>query len=160
MIRKHISAVFFLCLATWSGFAAAENNVGDTAHFQRIYDHALIADAAYLDKSRIEKVLADQGYDLTAHEQLPGYAVSYVLATNHDKKQQLLAVRGTSNIENALVDIAFMLLPNEPTGIKLHQGFSKSADFPANLSSEKSSSAASSPAIASLLTLKPRPMPC
>lgn len=129
LFRNHISVVLFLCLAAWYGSAAAGNEVGDTAHFQRIYKHALIADAAYYDKSRIEKVLAAQGYDLTAHEQLPGYAVSYVLATNHDTKQQLLAVRGTSNIENALVDIAFMLLPNEPTGVKLHQGFSKSADF-------------------------------
>ena len=129
MIRKYILTCSFLCLAAWSGVAAAANSVGDAAHFQRIYNHALIADAAYYDKSRIEKVLAAQGYVLTAHEQLPGYAVSYVLATNHDTKQQLLAVRGTSNVENALVDIAFMLLPNEPTGIKLHQGFSKSADF-------------------------------
>lgn len=129
MTQKYILTWLFLCLFAWSGFAAAANTVGDAAHFQRIYSYGLIADAAYYDKSRIEKVLAAQGYVLTAHEQLPGYAVSYVLATNHDTKQQLLAVRGTSNVENALVDIAFMLLPNEPTGIKLHQGFSKSADF-------------------------------
>jgi predicted lipase len=127
--RKYKITWLFFCLAAWTGFAAAATTVGDAAYFKRLLNHALIADAVYYEKSRIEKVLADQGYELTAQEQLPGYAVSYVLATNHDTKQQLLAVRGTSNIENALVDIAFVLLPNEPTGIKLHQGFSKSADF-------------------------------
>jgi hypothetical protein len=116
-------------LATWCGIAAGDNTVGDPAHFRIIQNHALIADAAYSDKTKIEKALAAQGYTLTAHEQLPGYAVTYVLATNDDTKRQLLAVRGTSNIENALVDVAFVLLPNETTGIKLHQGFAKSADF-------------------------------
>ncbi|MBT8128042.1 MAG: lipase family protein [Gammaproteobacteria bacterium] len=129
MIRRQFLSGLMLCLSVWSGFGAAANTFGDAAHFQRLLDYALIADAAYYDKSKIEKALAAQGYVLTASEQLPGYAVSYALATNHTTKQQLLAVRGTSNIENALVDIAFVLLPNEPTGIKLHQGFSKSADF-------------------------------
>ena len=127
--RKHTLAALMLCLAVWTGLAAAADAVEDAAYFRHLLNHALIAEAAYYKKPRIEKALADQGYQLTAHEQLPGYAVSYVLATNHDTEQQLLAVRGTSNIENALVDIAFVLLSNEPTGIKLHQGFSKSADF-------------------------------
>ncbi len=118
-----------LVLATWCGIAVGANTIGDPAYFRLIHNHALIADAAYYDKAAIEKALAAQGYTVTAQEQLPGYAVTYVLATNDDTKRQLLAVRGTSNIENALVDVAFVLLPNEPTGIKLHQGFAKSADF-------------------------------
>ena len=116
-------------LVAWLSFPAYANTADEPARFQTLYDYALIADAAYYDKARIEKALTTQGYTLTAHEQLPGYAVSYILATNDETRQQLLAVRGTSNIENAMVDVAFVLLPNKPTGIKLHQGFSKSADF-------------------------------
>jgi hypothetical protein len=120
--------LFFL-LAAMSSFAAIADTGDDTDRFKTLHNYALIADAAYSDKASIEKVLSAQGYTLTAYEQLPGYAVSYVLATNDEVKQQLLAVRGTSNVENAMVDVAFMLLPNKPTGIKLHQGFAKSADF-------------------------------
>ena len=94
-----------------------------------LHQYALIADSAYHDKTGIEKVLAAQGYTLTAHGQLPGYAVSYFLATSDAEKQQIISVRGTSNVENAMVDVAFQLLPNKHTGIKLHQGFAQSADY-------------------------------
>ena len=121
-------SLFFLLAAT-SSFAAITDTGDHTDRFKTLHSYALIADAAYYDKASIAKTLSAQGYTLTVYEQLPGYAVSYILATNDDAKQQLLAVRGTSNVENAMVDVAFMLLPNEPTGIKLHQGFAKSADF-------------------------------
>jgi len=101
----------------------------DTDRFKMLYQYALIADSAYHDKKGIEKVLAAQGYTLTAHGQLPGYEVSYFLATNDAEKQQIISVRGTSNVENALVDVAIQLLPNKHTGIKLHQGFAQSADY-------------------------------
>ena len=60
---------------------------------------------------------------------MPGYAVSYFLATDDVNKQQSLSVRGTSNVENAMVDVAFQLLPNKHTGINLHQGCAQSADY-------------------------------
>jgi len=105
------------------------NTGNDPERFKTIHNYALVADASYYGKDEVDKVLATQGYTLTASGELPGYGVSYFLATNDDLKQQLLAVRGTSNIENALVDVAFVLLPNKPTGIKLHQGFAQSADY-------------------------------
>jgi hypothetical protein len=127
--QKLFYRILILFLAALSSFSAIADTGDDPARFRILHNYALIADAAYHDKARIEKTLATQGYTLTAYEQLPGYAVSYILATNDDEQQQLLAVRGTSNVENAMVDVAFMLLPNKPTGIKLHQGFAKSADF-------------------------------
>ena len=108
--------------------AVAETD-NDPDRFKMLHQYALIADSAYQDKTSIEKVLAAQGYTLTDHGQLPGYAVSYFLATNDAEKQQIISVRGTSNIENAMVDVAFQLLPNKHTGIKLHQGFAQSADY-------------------------------
>ncbi len=104
-------------------------DTSDSERFKIIHDYALIADAAYYGEEQVKKVLAAQGYTLTDHGELPGYAVSYYLATNDAAKQQLLAVRGTSNEENALVDVAFNLLPNKHTGIKIHQGFANSADY-------------------------------
>jgi len=77
--------------------AVAETD-NDPDRFKMLHQYALIADSAYQDKTSIEKVLAAQGYTLTDHGQLPGYAVSYFLATNDAEKQQIISVRGTSNI--------------------------------------------------------------
>jgi len=97
--------------------------------FKNLYRYALFANAAYLSKSEIEKTLSSSGYKLTKYGMLPGYGVGYYLATNDKLKQQIIAIRGTSNIENAMVDVAFNLLPNKHTGIKLHQGFALAADL-------------------------------
>lgn len=101
----------------------------DTARFKMLLDYAMVANAAYLGSDEINKGLVNTGYVLTRHDQLPGYNLSYFLLTNTSIKQQIVAVRGTSNAENAMVDLAIKLLPNEHTGIKLHQGFAQSADF-------------------------------
>ena len=106
--------------------AAAET---DTGRFKTLYDYALIADAAYGDPDAVEALLAARGYALSARGELPGYGVRFFLATNASTQEQILAVRGTSNLENAMVDVAFQLLPNEHTGIRLHQGFALSADY-------------------------------
>ena len=128
---KHKATLFILLLL--AAFALPRTLIAaagsDAERFKTFHDYALIADAAYTGHDAVAKVLAEQGYELTAHGQLPGYGVSYFLATNASAREQILAVRGTSNIENAMVDVAFQLLPNEHTGIRLHQGFALSADF-------------------------------
>ena len=117
-------------LASTPVLAGLNDNMGkDSERFKQLYEYALIANAAYQGVDEIKKALTASGYTLTNHGELPGYGVSYYLATNDTLKQQLLAVRGTSNVENAMVDVAFKLLPNDHTGIKLHQGFAQSADF-------------------------------
>ncbi len=108
--------------------AVNDDTSKDPARFKTLYEYALIANAAYQSKHEIEKILSARGYTLTAYRQMPGYEVSYFLATNDTLKQQILSVRGTSNIENALVDVAIKLLLNEHTGNKLHHGFATSAD--------------------------------
>ncbi len=88
---------------------------------------AHLADATYRSKSDIEKVLASQGYSLKQYKQLDGYSVAYALATNDQTRQHIIAVRGTSNAENAIVDAAFVLVSDPLTGIDIHQGFLLSA---------------------------------
>jgi triacylglycerol lipase len=106
---------------------AATDTGNVPSRFQMLHDYALLANAAYLDKDAINKAIDDQGYSLTASGQASGYEVSYFIATNDTEKSQVIVVRGTANTENALVDIAFQLLPDKATGIDLHQGFAKSA---------------------------------
>jgi len=95
--------------------------------FQVLLDYAMISDAAYKDILSIKKTLQTQGYTLDEYNRLPGFGVSYLLASNDETKEQMIAVRGTSNIENTVVDAGFILIKDEKTGIDLHQGFALSA---------------------------------
>jgi triacylglycerol lipase len=98
-----------------------------SATFSHWLDAAYIAQATYQSKTDLEHVLELQGYKITQYKQLKGFLVTYVLATNDKTKHQLLAVRGTSNIENMIIDSAFVLVPDDITGIDMHQGFLLSA---------------------------------
>ncbi len=95
--------------------------------FSHWLDAAYIAEATYKSKDEIEAVLKSQGYKLQQFKQLDGYSVGYIIAVNDDKKQYIIAVRGTSNVDNVIVDAAFVLVPDKLTGIDIHQGFLLSA---------------------------------
>jgi len=95
--------------------------------FQVLLDYAVISDAAYKNILTIKKTLKAQGYELDEYNRLPGFGVSYLLASNNETKEQIIAVRGTSNIENTVVNAGFILIKDEKTGIDLHQGFALSA---------------------------------
>jgi hypothetical protein len=95
--------------------------------FSHWLDAAYIADATYKTSIEVEAVLAAQGYELTQYKQLKGYSVAYLIATNDKTREHIIAVRGTSNIENVIVDAAFVLIPDDLTGIDIHQGFLLSA---------------------------------
>lgn len=126
---RFLSLVLAVFVFTPALAALNTNTSNDKQRFKILLDYARVANAAYKGSDEVKNTLAATGYTLTKHGQLPGYGVSYFLATNDRLKQQILAVRGTSNVENAMVDVAFKLLPNEHTGIMLHQGFAQSADF-------------------------------
>ena len=117
--------ILFVLMSAPALYASDEESL----RFKQLHQFALLANVAYQGKGEIQQVLDKTGFTLTKHGQLPGYGVGYFLATNDALKQQIIAVRGTSNIENAMVDAALELLPNKHTGIKLHQGFALSADL-------------------------------
>lgn len=95
--------------------------------FRHWLNAAYIAQASYQSTEGMADVLARQGYKINQFQQVKGYAVGYLLATNTATKKHILAVRGTSNIENVIIDAAFVLLPDELSGIEIHQGFLLSA---------------------------------
>ena len=95
--------------------------------FSHWLDAAYIAQATYKTEEDVKKSLLSQGYTLTRYKQLQGYSVAYVIATNDETRQHVIAVRGTSNIENIIVDAAFVLVQDKITGIDIHQGFLLSA---------------------------------
>lgn len=95
--------------------------------FVGILQFARLANAAYGNRSTIEKTVAAQGYRLAHYANLPKLQVSYYLASDDKNKTHIIAVRGTSNVENALVDIAIQLIKSDNSGVLLHNGFAVSA---------------------------------
>ena len=95
--------------------------------FVQLLSFARLANVAYLDTDAINKELEQQHYVLQKRGNVPGYAVTWFVAINEADKTQVIAVRGTDNAENAFVDVALQLMPDEKLGIKLHQGFMQSS---------------------------------
>ncbi|MDY6978432.1 MAG: lipase family protein [Pseudomonadota bacterium] len=91
-------------------------------------NYALFSDAAYLPESRIEELAQSQNYSLSHYSDINGLAVTYYLLTNVKTKSQLIGVRGTSNIANALLDMDAKLVTDPHAGIRLHRGFSTAAE--------------------------------
>ena len=108
-------------------FAQANQQTFSAKDFSHWLNAAYIAEATYQSTDDIAEVLSKQGYKITLQQQIKGYSVGFVLATNDSARQHILAVRGTSNVENAVVDAAFVLVPDKLSGIDIHQGFLLSA---------------------------------
>ncbi len=126
MVSQKIRILFFLCtLIAFQAQAASKSFTAD--NFTHWLNAAYIADATYKSDEDIAEALKSQGYKIKHLQKIEGFSVAYVLATNEKTKQHVLAVRGTSNIENAIVDVAFVLVPDKLSGIDIHQGFLLSA---------------------------------
>ena len=95
--------------------------------FIAIHKQAGFARAAYQPEDQIRTFLESSNYTLTLYKTVPDIQVSYFLATNKQTRSQVISVRGTSNVENAMVDILLKLKVNQNTGIKLHEGFAFAA---------------------------------
>ena len=113
--------------ASPANYARSSSQHYTSEDFSHWLDAAYIADATYKSKADIESSLVSQGYKLTLYKQLEGFSVAFIIATNDKTREHIIAVRGTSNIENVIVDAAFVLVPDELTGIDIHQGFLLSA---------------------------------
>ena len=122
--KKFFYGLLTSLLLSTNVIASSQYNGDDFSHW---LDAAYIADASYKSRQDLEKVLVSQGYTLNQFKQLEGFSVGYALATNVDKRRHIIAVRGTSNVENVIVDAAFVLVPDKITGVDIHQGFLLSA---------------------------------
>lgn len=123
--RLRYSLYLFLCIYLVPAASLANE---PTELFSKIKAYAGLANAAYLSEQEAQAVVESQAYQLDQFSSVPGVEVSYFIATNNSLKRHVIAVRGTANIENAIVDISLKLLPNEHTKIALHQGFAQAAE--------------------------------
>ena len=93
--------------------------------FNNIKENALLSAAAYRPLNSATNVIAGTDYKLVHQAILTDSGVSYFLAGNAD--MQKLSIRGTSNLENVLVDIDVSLTLDTQLGEQLHRGFAEAA---------------------------------
>lgn len=94
--------------------------------FSAIKKSALISAASYANPKLIGERLSRVQLSLVHHNVLPDSALSYFLARS-SSGIQYVSFRGTSNLENALVDLDLSLQLDAGLNIQLHQGFAAAA---------------------------------
>jgi len=125
--RRFNPGTFILTLALLIGCAPLAASEPAAVDFGAIYEQAGFANAAYEPEDSIRAFVEAQGYVLTHYQTDPGIQLSYFLATSDSTRTQVISVRGTSNIENAVVNISLKLRLDRNTGIYLHEGFLSAA---------------------------------
>jgi len=119
---KSLTLLLSLALLSLFQFAFAAQD------FAFIKEQARLADASYIDSASnlsLEQQLIQEGYELIHQSVIPSSQVSYFLV----QKDEILtiAIRGTSNVENVILDLDLALQPDPKLNISLHQGFAAAA---------------------------------
>ena len=129
MLNRHwlkltniVLALTYLCV-----ISTLSANESESVDFTEIQKQAMFANAAYQPEDKIRALVESGNYTLTLYHTIPDIQISFFLAINELTKTQIISVRGTSNIENAMVDISLKLMMDKNTGVRLHEGFSFAA---------------------------------
>jgi hypothetical protein len=117
----------FLAIAVFCLSATLPAHGQEVINFPNIREQAMLANVAYQSESEIRTLVASIDFELTLYHTIPGIQVAFFLATSRATKTQIISIRGTSNIENAMVDVSLKLNVDADLGVSLHQGFGASA---------------------------------
>jgi len=94
-------------------------------NFSDINYQATLANATYLEVDQLNTLMQSENRELVHQTTLPESQVSYFLTQSNGV--QTIAIRGTANLQNAMVDIDLALQADAKLGIILHQGFASAA---------------------------------
>jgi len=123
-----LRSLVWLCLFAIFISPTQANEPSADEIFTELLSFAHMANAAYQTEPAIRQTATAQGYTLTHYGRIPEVEVFYFLATNDKTKTQRIAVRGTANVENVLVNLNMQLVADKDAGVRLHQGFARSAE--------------------------------
>lgn len=117
MLRKLLTATLLCC------FLPAVQAAPD---FAQLRIQAQLSGDTYLADSEREAQLLQQGQTLIHQATLADSQVSYFLSQGNGV--QTIAIRGTANLANVMVDLDIEFQPDERLGITLHNGFRSAAE--------------------------------
>lgn len=121
----HLSLMLIVLVS--EGFAA-EQATAKPIDFVQLREYAIHAKAAYQTVAEIDTHSKLKHYTLSRYRTIPELDVTYYLLTNDATRRQILIVRGTSNVQNVLVNIDFKLMLDQRTSVRLHTGFTRAAE--------------------------------
>ena len=98
-----------------------------SVNFTLLQKQAIFASAAYQSEDQVRALVESANYTFTFYQTIPDIHIAFFLATNELTQTQVISIRGTSNIENAMVDVYLQLVNDKKTGLRLHHGFSLAA---------------------------------
>ncbi len=125
---KYTSIIILLTMAFSSNTLLAKTKTNqNTVDFQYIKEYANLSDAAYHSLKKLRQTTLLKDYSITQHSTIKDIGLSYFLISNAKTKTHVIAIRGTSNIENTILDISLKLKFNKHTGLRLHSGFLQAA---------------------------------
>lgn len=118
MFKKALTLISItLSLAVSSAYADED--------FAKIQTQAKLSNDTYLEADALPIILKSQGQMLVHQSLMTNSQVSYFLSEADGI--QTIAVRGTANVTNAIVDLSVALKDDPILDIKLHQGFAAAA---------------------------------
>ncbi len=122
---KSIRFIFSIALLCLSTTLSASGQAG--VNFAEIREMARFANAAYASEAGIRQLVESSDYKLLQYHTIPDVQIAYFLASSDISKTQIISIRGTANIENAMVNISVKLRPDADIGVPLHSGFAYAA---------------------------------
>ena len=122
---KSIGFIFSIALLCLSTTLSASGQA--SVNFVEIREMAKFANAAYATESNIVQLVDSSDYKLQQYHTIPDVQIAYFLVFNDITRTQIISIRGTANIENAMVNISVKLKPDADIGVPLHAGFAYAA---------------------------------
>ena len=120
MIKKLNAFLMIVCLLPLSTLANTEK---PNPIFNNILPYAELSNAIYQEKSLLQNVIDTLKFTLLDVQNTLNTEITYALLDQPKQKQHVIVVRGTSNVENVIVDMDFKLVPDGITSVNIHQGF-------------------------------------
>ena len=114
IIRKtKIQQTFLLFTLCFSFSIYADDNA---EFFKTLLPYAELSNVVYLSNEKMQKVARQYNLSISAIKNIPGHEVTFILLTDTLKRRQIIVVRGTANVENALLPgkIYIRALPMPP----------------------------------------------
>lgn len=126
------AGIALVFVAVWAIFSIVidpeREEVPDTeVAFDQIFESAILSADAYA-LSENELVSKYAGEDEIYVRDLPASQLRYVLLIDDDGKTQKIAIRGTANARNIVVDVDYIKRIDPTLGVYLHRGFRDASD--------------------------------